>query len=77
VLLQFWQDSLAHSPLYLSHGYILPELAMPVMLGVLAASLVGSRLLVNAHVKSLRLVFSIVIIALGGEVIYSGVAGRL
>ena len=50
---------------------------MPVMLGVLAASLVGSRLLVNAHVKSLRLVFSIVIIALGGEVIYSGVAGRL
>ena len=67
----------ASAGLYLSHGYILPELAMPVMLGVLAASLAGSRLLVNAHVKSLRLVFSIVIIALGGEMIYSGVAGRL
>jgi uncharacterized protein len=67
----------ASAGLYLSHGYILPELAMPVMLGVLAASLAGSRLRVNVHVKSLRLVFSTVIIALGGEMIYSGVAGRL
>jgi uncharacterized membrane protein YfcA len=67
----------ASAGLYLSHGYILPELAMPVMPGVLAGSLAGSRLLVNAHVKSLRLVFSTVIIALGGEMIYSGVAGRL
>jgi uncharacterized membrane protein YfcA len=67
----------ASAGLYLSHGYILPELAMPVMLGVLAGSLAGSRLLVNAHVKSLRLVFTTVIIALGGEMIYSGVVGRL
>ena len=50
---------------------------MPVMLGVLAGALVGSRLLVNAHVKALRFVFSIVIVALGAEMIFNGLTGRL
>ena len=67
----------ASAGLYLSHGYILPGLAMPVMLGVLVGSLVGSRLLVNARVKTLRMVFSVVVIALGAEMIYSGLTGRL
>lgn len=67
----------ASAGLYLSRGYILPGLAMPVMLGVLTGSLVGSRILVKAHVKSLRLLFSVVIVALGAEMIYSGLAGRL
>jgi uncharacterized protein len=67
----------ASAGVYLSHGYILPGLAMPVMLGVLAGSLAGSRILVNAHVKSLRLIFSVVIVVLGAEMIYSGLSGRL
>jgi hypothetical protein len=50
---------------------------MPVMLGVLVGSLVGSRILVNAHVRTLRLVFSIVIVALGLEMIFNGLTGRL
>jgi len=67
----------ASAGLYLSRGYILPGLAMPEMLGVVTGSLVGSRILVNAHVKSMRLLFSVVIVAIGGEMIYSGLAGRL
>jgi len=55
----------ASAGVYLSRGYILPGLSMPVMLGVLVGALVGSRILVNADVKLLRLVFSIVIVALG------------
>lgn len=62
---------------YFSHGYILPGLAMPVMLGVLAGSLIGSRLLVNIQVKPLRWIFSIVVVGLGAEMIYSGLTGRL
>ena len=67
----------ASAGMYLSRGYILPGLAMPVMLGVLVGSLAGSRILVNAHVRTLRLVFSFVIVALGAEMIYSGLTGRL
>jgi uncharacterized membrane protein YfcA len=67
----------ASAGLYLSRGYILPSLAMPVMLGVLAGSLAGSRVLVFAQVKTLRWVFAVVIVALGGEMIFSGLTGRL
>jgi uncharacterized membrane protein YfcA len=67
----------ASAGLYFSRGYIVPGLAMPVMLGVLAGSLIGSRILVNARVNALRLVFSVVIVGLGIEMIYSGMTGRL
>jgi uncharacterized membrane protein YfcA len=67
----------ASAGLYLSRGYILPGLAMPVMLGVLVGSLAGSRTLIIARVKTLRWVFAAVIIALGGEMIFSGLTGRL
>lgn len=67
----------ASAGIYLSRGYIAPGLAMPVMLGVLAGSLIGSRLLVKANVKTLRLLFALVIVALGVEMIYSSLAGTL
>lgn len=67
----------ASAGFYLSRGYILPALAMPVMLGVLLGSLVGSRFLVIAHVKILRLIFSMVIVGFAVQMIYSGVTGRL
>ena len=67
----------ASAGVYLSRGYILPELAMPVMLGVLAGSLAGSRVLIGARVKTLRRVFAVVIVALGAEMIFNGLTGRL
>jgi uncharacterized protein len=67
----------ASAGLYFSRGYIVPGLAMPVMPGVLAGSLAGSRILINAQVRVLRLVFSVVIPGLGVEMIYSGLTGRL
>jgi uncharacterized membrane protein YfcA len=67
----------ASAGIYLNRGYIDPGLAMPVMLGVLAGSLVGTRILVKAETKSLRLVFSIVIAVLGAQMLYKGLAGRM
>jgi uncharacterized membrane protein YfcA len=67
----------ASAGIYLSRGYIDPGLAMPVMLGVLAGSLVGTRLLVKTETKQLRLVFSIVIVLLGLQMIYQGLAGKI
>ncbi len=67
----------ASAGVYLSRGYIDPVLAMPVMLGVLAGSMVGARVLARAETRILRLVFSLVILALGAELIYNGLAGRI
>src|SRR6202030_2052527 len=43
----------ASAGIYLSRGYIDPGMAMPVMLGVLGGSLLGTRILVQAETKSL------------------------
>jgi len=65
----------ASAGVYLSRGYIDPSLAMPVMLGVLLGSLIGTRVLVKTQTKSLRLVFSIVIVLLGIEMLFKGLRG--
>ena len=50
----------ASAGIYLRRGYIDPGLAMPVMLGVLGGSLIGSRVLVRATVATLKIVFALV-----------------
>jgi len=67
----------ASAGVYLAKGYIDAGIAMPVMLGVLVGSLLGSKLLVKAHVATLKVVFCLVILALGLEMIFSGVTGRI
>jgi uncharacterized protein len=65
----------ASAGIYLHRGYIDPGIAMPVMLGVLAGALIGARILPGAKVKTLRLVFSVVIAALAIQMIFKGVKG--
>jgi hypothetical protein len=67
----------ASAGVYLSRGYVDPGLSMPVMLGVLAGSLLGSRILIKAETKSLRLVFSVVILVLGLQMLYKGIWGTI
>lgn len=67
----------ASAGIYLSRGYIDPGLAMPVMLGVLAGSLLGSHILIKAETKLLRLVFAGVILSLGLEMLYKGLWGKI
>jgi uncharacterized membrane protein YfcA len=67
----------ASAGIYLSRGYVDPGLSMPVMLGVLAGSLFGSRILIKADTKSLRLVFSLVILVLGLQMLYQGFGGKI
>ena len=65
----------ASAGIYLRRGFIAPGLAMPVVLGVLAGSAIGTRLLVRAKTSWLRAIFALVIAALGMEMIYGGIAG--
>jgi uncharacterized membrane protein YfcA len=67
----------ASAGIYLSRGYIDPALAMPVVLGVLLGSFLGSRVLAVARPRSLRLVFGLVILALAVQMIYKGLTGNL
>jgi len=67
----------ASAGIYLRRGYIDPGLALPVMLGVLAGALTGALILPGAKVKTLRMVFGVVIAALGVQMIFEGVRGKL
>ena len=67
----------ASAGVYLHRGYIDPGLAMPVTLGVVAGSYIGAKLLAHAEVRQLRALFRLVILALGVEMIDSGVKGRI
>jgi uncharacterized membrane protein YfcA len=67
----------ASAGVYLSRGYIDPGLAMPVMLGVVAGALLGSKVLTNSKPKLLRVIFAAIILILGIEMIYNGMTGRI
>jgi uncharacterized membrane protein YfcA len=62
---------------YLNRGYIDPIVSLPVVLGVLAGSLAGARLLARADTRRLRLVVALVILAVAVELIAGGLGGKL
>jgi uncharacterized membrane protein YfcA len=67
----------ASASLYLSRGYVNPAIAFPVMLGVLAGSLIGARFLPRLPVLLLRRGFAIVVAIIAVEMIYNGFTGKL
>ena len=67
----------ASAGIYLSRGYIDPVLSMPVMLGVLTGSLIGSKVLMKARTKSIRIIFAIVIALLALEMMYNGITKNI
>jgi uncharacterized membrane protein YfcA len=67
----------ASAGVYLSRGYIEPGIAMPVVLGVLGGSFIGTRILVKVRAGALKLLFGLVIVLLGFEMIFSGWTGRI
>jgi uncharacterized membrane protein YfcA len=67
----------ASAGVYLTRGYIDPGVSMPVMLGVLLGSFLGTRVLVTTRTQRLRLLFAAVVFALGLQMIYQGIAGAL
>jgi uncharacterized membrane protein YfcA len=67
----------ASAGIYLHRGYLDPGLAFPVVLGVLAGAFVGAKLLPILDVRLLRVLFAVVIAALGVQMIVHGLTGRL
>jgi uncharacterized membrane protein YfcA len=67
----------ASASLYLNRGYVNPGIIMPTMLGVLAGSMIGARLLPKLGVPLLRKGFAIVVALVAIEMIVSGVRGTI
>lgn len=67
----------ASAGVYLNRGYVDPGPSMPVMLGVLAGSFVGTHVLMASRTRLLRIVFESVIFVLAIVMIYNALKGRL
>ncbi|WP_128331549.1 sulfite exporter TauE/SafE family protein [Apibacter sp. HY039] len=67
----------ASAVIYFQRGQINPELAMPIVLGVLIGAFFGSKILMRIDVSLLRKIFSIVIAILALQMIYRGIEPSL
>src|SRR5689334_9029859 len=65
----------ASAGIYLARGYIDPGIAMPVVLGVLAGSTIGTRVLARTRSAPLRALFAVVIAVLAVQMILNGIRG--
>jgi uncharacterized membrane protein YfcA len=64
----------ASTGIFFIGGFVNPILAGPVAIGVVLGSLVGTKVLVRSRPSSLRLVFVIVLVSLGIEMVQRGLA---
>jgi uncharacterized protein len=65
----------ASAGIYLARGYVDPGIAMPVVLGVLAGSTLGTRVLARTRSAPLRTLFAVVIAVLAVQMILNGIKG--
>jgi uncharacterized membrane protein YfcA len=66
----------ASTAAYFHRGYIDPVLTFPVVVGVLLGSIFGSKVLIGADTRKLKIIFSVVIGAIAIEMIYKGLKGH-
>lgn len=62
--------------IYFNYGYINPVITFPVMLGVLAGSFLGGKVLSKVRIRPLRIIFSIVICLMGLQMLYQNFFGH-
>ncbi|WP_313377259.1 sulfite exporter TauE/SafE family protein [Chishuiella sp.] len=68
--------ALASCVIYIQKGYIVPDICLPVMIGVLIGAMIGSKVLMMTDPKKLRVFFAFVIFFLAGNMIYNGIKGN-
>jgi len=62
--------------IYFSHGFINPAISFPVMIGVTGGSLFGARILSKINIRTLRIIFSIVICLIAIQMLYKTLTGN-
>lgn len=66
----------ASAVVYIQRGNIVPDIACPVLIGVLFGALTGARLLKKLDVRLLRQIFCVAILLVAINMIYQGVTGK-
>ncbi len=69
--------ALASCVIYIQKGYIVPDICLPVMIGVLVGAMIGSKILMATDPKKLRTIFAFIIFFLAANMIYSGIKGKI
>lgn len=65
----------ASAVVYIQRGNIVPGIAFPVMVGVLAGALTGAKLMKRMDVSLLRKIFTLAILAVAANMIYMAFTG--
>jgi len=68
--------AVASAIIYLQRGYIVPQMAMPVAIGVLLGAIAGSRILIRSNPAKLRIFFAVVILFLALNMMFNGFRGK-
>lgn len=69
--------ALASCVIYLQKGYVVPDICLPVIIGVLIGSMIGAKILMATDPNKLRVFFAFIIFFLAFNMIYNGIKGRL
>ena len=69
--------AVASSLIYLLNGYIIPEIAAPVVIGVLIGSRIGGKLLMRLNTKILKIIFFTIVSVLAVYMIYNGIRNAI
>lgn len=65
----------ASAIIYLQKGYIMADIAMPVVIGVLLGAITGAKVLIRSNPIKLRIFFAVVILFLAINMMYNGFNG--
>jgi uncharacterized membrane protein YfcA len=63
--------------IYFTHGYILPTIAFPVLIGVVFGAFTGAKLLSRMQTRALRIIFSITISLVALQLLFRAFTGGL
>lgn len=68
--------AMASAVIYLQKGYIVPDIAMPVLIGVLIGAILGSKILLRSNPARLKMFFAIIIMLLAINMMYNGLSHK-
>ncbi len=68
--------AVASTLIYFQRGQIIPAIAAPVLIGVVAGSYIGSKTLMISKTKKLKAVFAIVVTVISVYMMYNGIKGN-
>lgn len=68
--------AVASAIIYFAGGYVLPQIAAPILVGIILGALVGTKILATINVALLKKIFAIIVALIAVYMIYNGAIGN-